>query len=109
MTIALGKFTKDENDLLVRPIALSLCLFRRRGLVNGYNLCNFRYTHGLASSYLECCNFSIVAVSTHTNVGFKAQDHTEKSHSKETFSIQPTSKRLQPLRNKTSNKETAPY
>ena len=58
MTIALGKFTKDENDLFdimddwlrrdrfvfvgwsghLRP---PLCLFRFRGLVHRYNLCNF--------------------------------------------------------------------
>ncbi|KAK9663523.1 hypothetical protein RND81_O272400 [Saponaria officinalis] len=58
MTIAVGKFTKDEKDLfdimddwlrrdrfvfcrLVWSIALSLCLFRFRGLVYRYNVCNF--------------------------------------------------------------------
>jgi photosystem II P680 reaction center D2 protein len=57
MTIALGKFTKDENDLfdimdnwlwrdwfylcgLVRYIALSLRLFCLRRLVHRYSLCN---------------------------------------------------------------------
>ena len=58
MTIAVDKFTKDENDLfdimddwlrrdrfvfvgLVRSIVLFLCLFCRRRLIYRYNLCNF--------------------------------------------------------------------
>ncbi|KAL5646937.1 hypothetical protein ACJX0J_002012 [Zea mays] len=57
MTIAVGRVTKEENDLfdimddwMVRPIALSLCLFRFRGLF-----------------YLEGCNFLTAAVSTPAN------------------------------------------
>ncbi|KAL5646561.1 hypothetical protein ACJX0J_000240 [Zea mays] len=63
MTIAVGRVTKEENDLfdimddwMVRLIALSLTTF-----VTSW------YTHGLASSYLEGCNFLTAAVSTPAN------------------------------------------
>ncbi|KAE9587525.1 Photosystem II D2 protein [Lupinus albus] len=51
MTIALGKFTKNENDLF----DIMDDWLRRT------------YTHGLAISYLECCNFLTAAISTPAN------------------------------------------
>lgn len=52
---------------LVRSIALSLCLFRFRGWFTGTTFVTSWYTHGLASSYLEGCNFLTAAVSTPAN------------------------------------------
>ena len=79
MTIALGKFTKDENDLfdimddwlrrdrfvfvgwsglLLFPCAY----FALGGWFTGTTFVTSWYTHGLASSYLEGCNFLTAAV-----------------------------------------------
>ena len=84
MTIALGKFTKDENDLfdimddwlrrdrfvfvgwsglLLFPCAY----FALGGWFTGTTFVTSWYTHGLASSYLEGCNFLTAAVSTPAN------------------------------------------
>ncbi|KAJ9535615.1 hypothetical protein OSB04_un001241 [Centaurea solstitialis] len=84
MTIALGKFTKDENDLfdimddwlrrdrfvfvgwsglLLFPCAY----FAVGGWFTGTTFVTSWYTHGLASSYLEGCNFLTAAVSTPAN------------------------------------------
>ncbi|KAJ6741240.1 PHOTOSYSTEM II D2 PROTEIN [Salix purpurea] len=59
MTIALGKFTKDENDLF--DIMDDWLRRDRTTFVTSW------YTHGLASSYLEGCNFLTAAVSTPAN------------------------------------------
>ncbi|XBH73770.1 hypothetical protein VPH35_100829 [Triticum aestivum] len=84
MTIALGRIRKEENDIfdtmddwlqkgpfrfcrMVWPIALSLCLFRFRGWFTGTIFVISWYTHGLASSYLEGCNFLTATVSTPAN------------------------------------------
>jgi photosystem II P680 reaction center D2 protein len=84
MTIALGKLTKDENDLfdimddwlrrdrfvfvgwsglLLFPCAY----FALGGWFTGTTFVTSWYTHGLASSYLEGCNFLTAAVSTPAN------------------------------------------
>ncbi|XP_028052259.1 uncharacterized protein LOC114256778 [Camellia sinensis] len=84
MTIVLGKFTKDENDLfdimddwlrrdciifvgwsglLLFPCAY----FALAGWFTGTTFVTSWYTHGLASSYLEGCNFLTAAVSTPAN------------------------------------------
>ncbi|XP_057520838.1 photosystem II D2 protein-like [Amaranthus tricolor] len=84
MTIAVGKFTKDENDLfdimddwlrrdrfvfvgwpglLLFPCAY----FSLGGWFMGTTFVSSWYTHGLASSYLEGCNFLTAAVSTPAN------------------------------------------
>ncbi|KAF8376854.1 hypothetical protein HHK36_031443 (chloroplast) [Tetracentron sinense] len=84
MTIALGRFTKDENDLfdimddwlrrdrfvfvgwsglLLFPCAY----FALGGWFTGTTFVTSWYTHGLASSYLEGCNFLTAAVSTPAN------------------------------------------
>ncbi|KAI5381226.1 hypothetical protein KIW84_UN0908 [Lathyrus oleraceus] len=84
MTIALGKFTKDQNDLfdimddwlrrdrfvfvgwsglLLFPCAY----FAVGGWFTGTTFVTSWYTHGLASSYLEGCNFLTAAVSTPAN------------------------------------------
>ncbi|KAH0704169.1 hypothetical protein KY285_018447 [Solanum tuberosum] len=84
MTIAIGKFTKDENDLfdimddwlrrdrfvfvgwsglLLFPCAY----FAVGGWFTGTTFVTSWYTHGLASSYLEGCNFLTAAVSTPAN------------------------------------------
>nr|GEW63126.1 photosystem II protein D2, chloroplastic [Tanacetum cinerariifolium] len=84
MTIALGKFTKDEKDLfdimddwlrrdrfvfvgwsglLLFPCAY----FAVGGWFTGTTFVTSWYTHGLASSYLEGCNFLTAAVSTPAN------------------------------------------
>ncbi|KAG5383805.1 hypothetical protein IGI04_035275 [Brassica rapa subsp. trilocularis] len=84
MTIALGKFTKDEKDLfdimddwlrrdrfvfvgwsglLLFPCAY----FALGGWFTGTTFVTSWYTHGLASSYLEGCNFLTAAVSTPAN------------------------------------------
>ncbi|KAJ0565231.1 Photosystem II D2 protein [Helianthus annuus] len=84
MTIALGKFTKDENDLfdimddwlrrdrfvfvgwsdlLLFPCAY----FAVGGWFMGTTFVTSWYTHGLANSYLEGCNFLTAAVSTPAN------------------------------------------
>ena len=80
MTIALGKFTKEEKDLfdimddwlrrdrfvfvgwsglLLFPCAY----FALGGWFTGTTFVTSWYTHGLASSYLEGCNFLTAAVS----------------------------------------------
>nr|VDD60751.1 unnamed protein product [Brassica oleracea] len=81
MTIALGKFTKDEKDLfdimddwLLRDRFIfvgwsGLLLFpcansALGGWFTGTTFVTSWYTHGLASSYLEGCNFLTAAVST---------------------------------------------
>ncbi|KAK4761384.1 hypothetical protein SAY86_006993 [Trapa natans] len=69
MTIALGKFTKDENDLFD---IMDDWLRRDRfvfvgGWFTGTTFVTSWYTHGLASSYLEGCNFLTAAVSTPAN------------------------------------------
>ncbi|TYI30115.1 hypothetical protein ES332_A05G362700v1 [Gossypium tomentosum] len=84
MTIALSKFTKDENDLfdimddwlrrdyfvfvgwsglLLFPCAY----FALGGWFTGTTFVTSWYTHGLASSYLEGCNFLTASVSTPAN------------------------------------------
>ncbi|KAF5755353.1 putative photosystem II [Helianthus annuus] len=84
MTIALGKFTKDENDLfdimddwlhrdrfvfvgwsglLLFPCAY----FAVGGWFTGTTFVTSWYTYGLASSYLEGCNFLTAKVSTRAN------------------------------------------
>ncbi|KAK9662653.1 hypothetical protein RND81_O006600 [Saponaria officinalis] len=84
MTIAVGKFTKDEKDLfdimddwlrrdrfvfvgwsglLLFPCAY----FALGGWFTGTTFVTSWYTHGLASSYLEGCNFLTAAVSTPAN------------------------------------------
>ncbi|THU42811.1 hypothetical protein C4D60_Mb00t14890 [Musa balbisiana] len=84
MTIVLGKFTKEENDLfdimddwlrrdrfvfvgwsglLLFPCAY----FALGGWFTGTTFVTSWYTHGLASSYLEGCNFLTAAVSTPAN------------------------------------------
>lgn len=84
MTIALGKFTKEEKDLfdimddwlrrdrfvfvgwsglLLFPCAY----FALGGWFTGTTFVTSWYTHGLASSYLEGCNFLTAAVSTPAN------------------------------------------
>ncbi|KAF6138372.1 hypothetical protein GIB67_037662 [Kingdonia uniflora] len=84
MTIALGRFTKDEKDLfdimddwlrrdrfvfvgwsglLLFPCAY----FALGGWFTGTTFVTSWYTHGLASSYLEGCNFLTAAVSTPAN------------------------------------------
>ncbi|KAM3248439.1 hypothetical protein P3L10_010208 [Capsicum annuum] len=84
MTIAIGKFTKDESDLfdimddwlrrdrfvfvgwsglLLFPCAY----FALGGWFTGTTFVTSWYTHGLASSYLEGCNFLTAAVSTPAN------------------------------------------
>ncbi|KAL8117237.1 hypothetical protein AgCh_015227 [Apium graveolens] len=84
MIIALGKFTKDEKDLfdvmedwlrrdrfvfvgwsslLLFPCAY----FALGGWFTGTTFVTSWYTHGLASSYLEGCNFLTAAVSTPAN------------------------------------------
>ncbi|CAK8561197.1 unnamed protein product [Lathyrus sativus] len=84
MTIALGKFTKDQNDLfdimddwlrrdrfffvgwsglLLFPCAY----FVVGGWFTGTTFVTSWYTRGLASSYLEGCNFLTAAVSTPAN------------------------------------------
>ncbi|KAI3898785.1 hypothetical protein MKW92_015401 [Papaver armeniacum] len=84
MTIALGRFTKDEKDLfdtmddwlrrdrfvfvgwsglLLFPCAY----FAVGGWFTGTTFVTSWYTHGLASSYLEGCNFLTAAVSTPAN------------------------------------------
>lgn len=84
MTITLGKFTKEENDLfdimddwlrrdrfvfvgwsglLLFPCAY----FALGGWFTGTTFVTSWYTHGLASSYLEGCNFLTAAVSTPAN------------------------------------------
>ncbi|KAJ4732262.1 Photosystem II D2 protein [Rhynchospora pubera] len=84
MTIALGRFTKDQNDLfdimddwlrrdrfvfvgwsglLLFPCAY----FALGGWFTGTTFVTSWYTHGLASSYLEGCNFLTAAVSTPAN------------------------------------------
>ncbi|TYJ42837.1 hypothetical protein E1A91_A03G113800v1 [Gossypium mustelinum] len=84
MTIALGKFTKYENDLFdimddwlrrdsfVFVSWSGLLLFRCAyftvgGWFTGTTFVTSWYTHGLASSYLEGCNFLTAAVSTPAN------------------------------------------
>ncbi|KAL1086735.1 hypothetical protein V6Z11_D08G134100 [Gossypium hirsutum] len=84
MTIALGKFTKDENDLfdimddwLRRDrfvfvgwsglLLFSCAYFAVGGWFTGTTFVTSWYTHGLASSYLEGCNFLTAAVSTPAN------------------------------------------
>lgn len=84
MTIALGRVTKEENDLfdimddwlrrdrfvfvgwsslLLFPCAY----FALGGWFTGTTFVTSWYTHGLASSYLEGCNFLTAAVSTPAN------------------------------------------
>ncbi|KAK4733664.1 hypothetical protein R3W88_007925 [Solanum pinnatisectum] len=84
MTIAIGKFTKDENnlfdimddwlrrdcfifvgwsDLLLFPCAY----FTVGGWFTGTTFVTSWYTYGLAISYLEGCNFLTTAVSTPAN------------------------------------------
>uniref|UniRef100_A0A0E0NEA4 Photosystem II D2 protein n=1 Tax=Oryza rufipogon TaxID=4529 RepID=A0A0E0NEA4_ORYRU len=84
MTIALGRVTKEENDLfdimddwlrrdrfvfvgwsglLLFPCAY----FALGGWFTGTTFVTSWYTHGLASSYLEGCNFLTVAVSPPAN------------------------------------------
>ncbi|RZC68913.1 hypothetical protein C5167_032126 [Papaver somniferum] len=84
MTISLGRFTKDEKDLfdtmddwlrrdrfvfvgwsglLLFPCAY----FAIGGWFTGTTFVTSWYTHGLASSYLEGCNFLTAAVSTPAN------------------------------------------
>ncbi|KAM0070952.1 Photosystem II D2 protein [Helianthus debilis subsp. tardiflorus] len=84
MTIALGKFNKDENDLfdimddwlrrdrfvfvgwsglLLFPCAY----FPIGGWFTGTTFVTSWYTHGLASSYLEGCNYLTAAISTPAN------------------------------------------
>ncbi|ERN00557.1 hypothetical protein AMTR_s00102p00106890 [Amborella trichopoda] len=84
MTIALGRFSEEENDLfdimddwlrwdlfifegwsglLLFPYAY----FASGGWFIGTTFMTSWYTHGLASSYLEGCNFLTVAVSTPAN------------------------------------------
>ncbi|KAJ8433186.1 hypothetical protein Cgig2_025577 [Carnegiea gigantea] len=84
MTIAVGKFTKDEKDLfdimddwLRRDHFVfvgwsGLLLFPRayfalESWFTGTTFVTLWYTHGLASSYLEGCNFLTAAVSTLAN------------------------------------------
>ncbi|KAL5647022.1 hypothetical protein ACJX0J_000127 [Zea mays] len=84
MTIAVGRVTKEENDLfdimddwlrrdrfvfvgwsglLLFPCAY----FALGGWFTGTTFVTSWYTHGLASSYLEGCNFLTAAVSTPAN------------------------------------------
>ncbi|WZZ88923.1 hypothetical protein YC2023_117502 [Brassica napus] len=84
MTIALGKFTKDEKDLFdimddwlrrdrfvfvgLSGLLLFPCAyFALGGWFTGTTFVTSWYTHGLASSYLEGCNFLTAAVSTPAN------------------------------------------
>ena len=84
MTIALGKFTKDENDLfdimddwLRRDrfvfvgwsglLLFPWAYFALGGWFTGTTFVTSWYTHGLTSSYLEGCNFLTAAVSTPAN------------------------------------------
>src|SRR6266508_1897736 len=87
MTIALGRVTKEENDLfdimddwlrrdrfvfvgwsglLLFPCAY----FALGGWFTGTTFVTSWYTHGLASSYLEGCNFLTAAVSIRWSVDF---------------------------------------
>ncbi|KAI5649419.1 hypothetical protein M9H77_35424 [Catharanthus roseus] len=61
MTIALGKFTKDGNDLFD---TMDDWL---RGWFTGTTFVTSWYTHGMASSYMEGCNFLTLAISTPAN------------------------------------------
>ncbi|KAJ8435507.1 LOW QUALITY PROTEIN: hypothetical protein Cgig2_010054 [Carnegiea gigantea] len=64
MTIAVGKFTKDEKDLFdIMDDWLRRDLF----VFVGTTFVTSWYTHGLASSYLEGCNFLTAALSTPAN------------------------------------------
>ncbi|KAL8147392.1 hypothetical protein AgCh_004923 [Apium graveolens] len=84
MTIALGKFTKEETDLFdvmddwLRSnrfvfvgwsglLLFSCAYFALGGWFTGTTFVTSWYTHGLASSYLEGCNFLTAAVSTPAN------------------------------------------
>ncbi|KAG5595821.1 hypothetical protein H5410_037053 [Solanum commersonii] len=84
MTIVIGKFTKDENDLFVimdewlrrdhfvfvgwSSLLLFPCAYLAvGGWFTGTTFVTSWYTHGLASSYLEGCNFLTVAISTPAN------------------------------------------
>uniref|UniRef100_A0A1Y3BWP9 Photosystem II D2 protein n=2 Tax=Magnoliopsida TaxID=3398 RepID=A0A1Y3BWP9_HELAN len=70
MTIALGKFTKDENDLfdiMDDWLRRDRFVFVGWGWFTGTTFVTSWYTHGLASSYLEGCNFLTAAVSTPAN------------------------------------------
>ncbi|CAN6476861.1 unnamed protein product [Victoria cruziana] len=84
MTIALGRFTKEENDLfdimddwLRRDhfifvgwsglLLFSCANFALGGWFTGTSFVTSWYTHGLASSYLEGCNFLTAVVSTPVN------------------------------------------
>ncbi|CAN4128267.1 unnamed protein product [Withania somnifera] len=74
MTIAIGKFTKDKNDLfdIMDEAGLGLLLFPCTYFaVGGWFTCTTFvtswYTHDLADSYLEGCNFLTAAVSTPPN------------------------------------------
>ncbi|KAB1995313.1 hypothetical protein ES319_D13G153000v1 [Gossypium barbadense] len=84
MTIALGKFTKDENDLfdimddwLRRDcfvfvgwsglLLFHCAYFAVRGWFTSITFVTSWYTLGLASSYLEGCNFLTAVVSTPVN------------------------------------------
>ncbi|KAJ6215294.1 hypothetical protein RDWZM_010641 [Blomia tropicalis] len=70
MTIALGKFTKDEKDLfdiMDDWLRRDRFVFVGWGWFTGTTFVTSWYTHGLASSYLEGCNFLTAAVSTPAN------------------------------------------
>ncbi|CAN6483915.1 unnamed protein product [Victoria cruziana] len=84
MTIALSRFTKEENDLfnimddwLRRDhfvfvgwsglLLLPCAYFTLGGWFTGTTFVTSWYTHGLASSYLEGCNFLTDVVSTPVN------------------------------------------
>ena len=84
MTIVLGKFTKDKNDLfdimddwLRRDLFVFIgwsglllfpcAYFTLGGWFTGTTFVTSWYTHGLVSSYLEGCNFLTAAVSTPVN------------------------------------------
>ncbi|KAL5646431.1 hypothetical protein ACJX0J_001207 [Zea mays] len=66
MTIAVGRVTKEENDLF--DIMDDWLRRDRFGVgLQGLRFVTSWYTHGLASSYLEGCNFLTAAVSTPAN------------------------------------------
>ena len=84
MTIAIGKFTKDKSNLfdimddwLWREhfifvgwsslLLFSCAYFALGGWFTSTTLVTSWYTHGLASSYLEGCDFLTAIVSTLAN------------------------------------------
>ncbi|KAL5645173.1 hypothetical protein ACJX0J_002323 [Zea mays] len=74
MTIAVGRVTKEENDLfdimddwMVGLLLFPCAYFALGGWFTGTTFVTSWYTHGLASSYLEGCNFLTAAVSTPAN------------------------------------------